>query len=117
VLSKRSHLTASLPVCRTASLPFSSGLHHSLPFQLHLLLLSPLAAAQSYITTPAFAYNRGPRAMAAPALSICPGFLHACASHACSRRYVVLLTSGRFVCRWVPLATSIAFTSTHGMVV
>jgi hypothetical protein len=61
----------------------------------------------------AFAYNRAPCAMAAPALSICPRFCTP--SHACTRRYVLLLTSGRSVRRWVSVAASIAFASTRGV--
>jgi hypothetical protein len=53
--------------------------------------------------------------MAAPELSICPGFCTPL--HACKRRYFLLLTWRRSVRRWVSAAASIAFTSTHGMVV
>jgi hypothetical protein len=52
-------------------------LHRSLPFLLHLpsLLLFAAFCVVHHDTT--FAYNGAPRALAAPALFICPGFLHA----------------------------------------
>jgi hypothetical protein len=73
----RCHCIAHRPACRM-----------SLHCRLFLPHLSYITTKHSHITA------LHARAMAAPALSICPGFCTF--SHACTRRYVRLLTSGAF---------------------
>jgi hypothetical protein len=72
----------------------------------------------SYTTTAHIHIKRNPACNDGPSgphfLSICPGLcMPACASHACTWRYVLPLTSGRPVRRWVSVVASIAFTSAH----